>query len=199
MEVTDAPGILRPGLLKGTRIALAGDGELGRAVRGACAALKADVVDLSVPGPGEPEAQEAEVDEAARVIVEAGAVDMLVIDADCIHGSGGRDALVFAAGATWALTRSIANLAFIGGERGGRIVYLAPRPGSGHADAACSALENLARTLSIEWSRFRITTVAVAPGAGTPAHEVAALTAYLASPAGAYYSGCLLDLRGLRA
>jgi hypothetical protein len=28
------------------------------------------------------------------------------------------------------------------------------------------------------------------------AHEVAVLTAYLASPAGAYFSGCLLDLSG---
>ena len=37
--------------------------------------------------------------------------------------------------------------------------------------------------------------VAIAPGEGTPAGEVAALCAYLASPAGAYFSGCLLDLR----
>jgi hypothetical protein len=28
---------------------------------------------------------------------------------------------------------------------------------------------------------------------------VAALTAYLASPAGAFFSGCLMDLRGLGA
>ena len=72
-----------------------------------------------------------------------------------------------------------------------------PRPDAGeHAPAACAGLENLARTLSIEWARHGITTVTIAPGAETPAGEVAALTAYLASPAGAYFSGCLLDLRG---
>ncbi len=42
-----------------------------------------------------------------------------------------------------------------------------------------------------------ITAVTIAPGAATTAGEVAALTAYLASPAGAYFSGCLLDLRGV--
>ncbi len=200
MAATDASRILRPGLLQGTRIALAGDGELGRSVREACAGLGADVADLPVPGPAEPEAQEAEVDAAVKAIVNDGALDMLVVDADALHGSaGGREALIFAAGASWALTRSVANLSFIPGERGGRVLYLAPRPGSEHADAACAALENLARTLSIEWSRYRVTTVALAPAADTPAGEVAALTAYLASPAGAYFSGCLLDLRGPRA
>jgi hypothetical protein len=38
--------------------------------------------------------------------------------------------------------------------------------------------------------------VTIAPGTETGAGEVAALSAYLASPAGAYFSGCLLDLRG---
>ena len=76
------------------------------------------------------------------------------------------------------------------------MVYLAPAAGGEHARAACAALENLARTLSIEWSRHGITTVALAPGAGTSPAEVAGLVAYLASPAGAYFSGCLLDLRG---
>ena len=66
-----------------------------------------------------------------------------------------------------------------------------------YADAARAGLENLARTLSIEWARYGITTVAIAPGEKTAASEVAALIAYLASPAGAYFSGCLLDLRGV--
>ncbi len=80
----------------------------------------------------------------------------------------------------------------------GRIVYLAPSPDAGeHAGAARAGLENLARTLSIEWARHGITTVTIAPGTATAAGEVAALVAYLASPAGAYFSGCLLDLRGV--
>ena len=84
-----------------------------------------------------------------------------------------------------------------------RIVYLAPAPGADRsevgqqADAARAGLENLARTLSIEWARHEITLVTIAPGDTTAAGEVAALTAYLASPAGAYFSGCLLDLRGV--
>jgi NAD(P)-dependent dehydrogenase (short-subunit alcohol dehydrogenase family) len=49
----------------------------------------------------------------------------------------------------------------------------------------------------VEWARHSITVVAIAPGAASTAEEVAALCAYLASPAGAYFSGCLLDLRGV--
>jgi hypothetical protein len=39
-----------------------------------------------------------------------------------------------------------------------------------------------------------VTPVAVLPGATTTAAEVADLTAFLASPAGAYYSGCAFTL-----
>jgi NAD(P)-dependent dehydrogenase (short-subunit alcohol dehydrogenase family) len=99
--------------------------------------------------------------------------------------------------AAWNATRAVVNGAFLPAAAGGRIVYLAPAPNGGeHAPAAGAGLENLARTLSIEWARHGITTVTIAPGVQTPAGEVAALTAYLASPAGAYFSGCLLDLRG---
>ena len=82
-------------------------------------------------------------------------------------------------------------------ERGGGLaVLIAPPPGAGeHADAAAAGLENLARTLSIEWARFATRAVTVAPGDATGPGELAVLVAYLASPAGAYYSGCLLDLR----
>ena len=95
------------------------------------------------------------------------------------------------------MTRAVVNVAFLPREEGGRIVYLAPRPLSGaHAGAARAGLENLARTLSIEWARHAITAVAIAPGDRTTDDVLAALTAYLASPAGGYFSGCLLDLRG---
>ncbi|MDQ6914522.1 MAG: hypothetical protein M3155_01770, partial [Actinomycetota bacterium] len=74
-------------------------------------------------------------------------------------------------------------------------LVLAPPPGAGpHAEAARAALENLARTLSIEWARHQIRVVAIAPAAGTEAAEVGALVAYLASPAGDYFSGCVLSL-----
>ena len=43
--------------------------------------------------------------------------------------------------------------------------------GATHADAARAGLENLARTLSIEWARYAITLVAIAPGRATPAQR----------------------------
>jgi hypothetical protein len=78
------------------------------------------------------------------------------------------------------------------------VVYVAPAAGSGdRAEAARAGLENLGRTLSVEWARYGVTLVTIAPGAQTATTDVAALIAYLASPAGAYFSGCLLDLRGV--
>jgi NAD(P)-dependent dehydrogenase (short-subunit alcohol dehydrogenase family) len=135
--------------------------------------------------------------------------------------AGERAMLIGCLQASWNITRGFVNRAFLQrtaqdtgtlkgpaglkgpgtpkgtGERGGRIVYIAPAPDAGaHAEAARAGLENLARTLSIEWARYGITPLTIAPGTDTSAGEVAALTAYLASPAGAYFSGCLLDLRG---
>jgi len=97
----------------------------------------------------------------------------------------------------WELTRAVADSAPLSAGWAGRIIYIAPPQGAGtHAVAARAGLENLARTLSIEWARHGVTTVAIAPGEETAAQEIGALTAYLASPAGAYFSGCLLDLTG---
>ena len=47
------------------------------------------------------------------------------------------------------------------------IVLIAPPPGDPHHAAARAGLENLARTLSIEWARHRIRPVAILPGART--------------------------------
>jgi NAD(P)-dependent dehydrogenase (short-subunit alcohol dehydrogenase family) len=74
------------------------------------------------------------------------------------------------------------------------IVLIAPPPGDPHAEAARAGLENMARTLSIEWARRAIRPVAIARGKTTSPAEIAELVAYLASPAGAYYSGCRFDL-----
>ncbi len=148
-------------------------------------------------------ADETIVDEmVTAAVAESGGLDLLVVDGAGLfaYGADARAALRTCLDATWNVTRAVVNLAFLPVERSspsGRIVYLAPASDAGeHADAARAGLENLARTLSIEWARHGITLVTVVPGEATAAGEVAALTAYLASPAGAYFSGCLLDLRG---
>lgn len=77
----------------------------------------------------------------------------------------------------------------------GLIVLLGPPPGDPHRAAARAGLENLARTLSIEWARHGIRPVAILPGPRTSPGEVAELAGFLASRAGAYYAGCAFSLR----
>lgn len=73
-------------------------------------------------------------------------------------------------------------------------IVVATAGGAAHVASACTALgaalENTARTLSIEWARYAIRTTAVLPGDATTDDDVAQLVAYLASPAGDYFSGC---------
>jgi NAD(P)-dependent dehydrogenase (short-subunit alcohol dehydrogenase family) len=214
VSATHASELLRDGLLDGVTIALAGvepgalarSAELGEpyahATRNGCEALGARVLDLPLVGQQGAALDEAAVDAAVeRLLDQAGSVEMLVVDGAALfaHGSG-RAALVGSLEASWNATRALVNRAFMPAQPsppGGRIVYLAPAPDAReHADAARAGLENLARTLSIEWARHAITLVAIAPAADTSAGEVATLVAYLASPAGAYFSGCLLDLTG---
>ncbi len=198
------------------------------AVRAAFAGLGAGVFDCvpvsSASSAALPEAElEPEID---RLVEQAGSIGLLVVDAAGLFDAAvaaGREASKDAAGlawsalgvcleASWNVTRLLANRAFLAptlkdapsaaqqGERAGAILYIAPAPGAGdHADAVRAGLENLARTLSVEWARHSVTAVTVAPGDSTSVGEVAALTAYLASPAGSYFSGTLLDLRGAEA
>jgi NAD(P)-dependent dehydrogenase (short-subunit alcohol dehydrogenase family) len=132
-----------------------------------------------------------------------GATDGKVVEAagGAADGGGAHRALRTCLDTTWNITRAVVNHAFLPADPGPsprRIVYLAPAAGAGEsAGAALAGLENLSRTLSTEWARYGITVVTIAPGEMTAAGEVAALCAYLASPAGAYFSGCLLDLRGV--
>jgi NAD(P)-dependent dehydrogenase (short-subunit alcohol dehydrogenase family) len=251
MASIEASELLRPGLLQGVSMLIAGsaasveehrapaardgsaevgvDGQarpqspprsLGASVHRACAGLGARVRVVTPPADSSPgEQDEAIADLVKAAASELGGVAVLVVDAAdlfAVHLGGGtvaggdgeqargegeqdrgRAAMRGCLQETWSVTRAAANVALLAGGQGGRIVYLAPRPLSGrHAGAACAGLENLARTLSIEWSRHTITTVAIAPGDATSDEDVAALTAYLASAAGGYFSGCLLDLRG---
>jgi citronellol/citronellal dehydrogenase len=220
-----ASTLLRPRLLEGISMLLAGvstgvveppRAALAAAVAEAGTALGARVARCE-PGAADAAALDAAVTGLAR---DAGGIDLLVVDGAALFAQGlapsgdGHAALRACLDAAWSATRASVNHAFlapVAGERrrganpaeapaaarGGRVVYLAPAPDAGeYADAARAGLENLARTLSIEWARYAITTVTIAPGSQTAAGEVAALVAYLASPGGAYFSGCLLDLRG---
>jgi NAD(P)-dependent dehydrogenase (short-subunit alcohol dehydrogenase family) len=210
LTAIDVTKQLRPGLLEGVSVLLAASpGEpsgraLGAAARAACAALGAKVSTCRPLSDRSEAVEEAALDAAvADVVREAGRIDLLAVDgaglfAHALARSGdGHAALRACVDAAWNVTRAVVNHAFLPVAAGGRIVYLAPAPDAGeHAPAACAGLENLARTLSIEWARHGIATVALAPGARASAGEVAALAAYLASPGGAYFSGCLLDLRG---
>jgi citronellol/citronellal dehydrogenase len=214
IDVTD---VLRAGLLDGVRVALAhaeaagpAGGSTASAVGATCSELGAIVHELPLLCTGQPEADDALVEAAVSATPEGGAgIRMLIVDAGAMF-AGHSDALIATLEASWRVTRAVANAAFIGGEAGGRIAYLAPptlaagdRPEPGesvaHADAARAGLENLARTLSIEWARFGITPVAIAPGPSTAAEQIAGVVAYLASPAGDYFSGCQLDLRAATA
>jgi NAD(P)-dependent dehydrogenase (short-subunit alcohol dehydrogenase family) len=191
--VSDVLQLLRPGLLEGRAVATAGPAR--PAVADALAGLGADVRALDADL-----ADEAAADAAA---VAAGAVSALVVDAAAPFAAAAAEPdevapLRAAADRSWAAARAVATHAWVredGAGISGKLVLVAPAPGDGpHAGAARDALENMARTLSIEWSRHGIRTTAIAPGAATAAAEVAALVAYLVSPAGDYFSGCRLDL-----
>jgi NAD(P)-dependent dehydrogenase (short-subunit alcohol dehydrogenase family) len=193
-----ATALLRPGLLDEASVLMAGTTEpivasLGVAVGEACTDLGAKVHLCASDA-----VDEASVDQRiTATLTESGSLDLLIVDGAGMFVQGGlRNCL----DAAWNITRAVVNLAFLAAESSSstrRIIYLAPAPDAGeHSGAACAGLENLSRTLSTEWARHGITVVTIAPGDTTAAGEVAALCAYLASPAGAYFSGCLLDLRG---
>jgi hypothetical protein len=173
--VTEA--VLRPHLLTGTSILLAAadpPSAFGEAVALRCSELGAHLGRIVV----EPTADEAE---------DRDPVDVVVWDGASLAGP--RDVLDGA----WLALRPEAR-AMIDSEAGGKLLLIAPRPSDAGAGAARAGIENLARTLSVEWSRFGIRTAALLPGGGTAPEEVAELVAFLASRAGDYYSGCRFDL-----
>jgi NAD(P)-dependent dehydrogenase (short-subunit alcohol dehydrogenase family) len=213
--------MLRPGLLAGVSVMLAREtwgavpgrcAGLTATVPAACAGLGGSVFECGLVASGSVEADDvASAESVAQALAELGEVSLLLVDSASLFvpergGDGtspegqprdGAGALVRALEASWRVTQAVANAAFIDRGAAGRILYIAPSPDAGnYAEAARAGLENLARTLSIEWARFGITLVTIAPGEHTSSAELAAVTAYLASRAGAYFSGALLDLRG---
>jgi NAD(P)-dependent dehydrogenase (short-subunit alcohol dehydrogenase family) len=176
----------RADLLSDCRIALAGAG--GGEIPTRLRALGAFVALL-----GEPVLLRE--DDAAAWARERAPLRALVLDAGGGFGSGGAERLGATLELAWRAARAVATGALIDAGRPGRLLFIAPRPDAGpHAPAARAALENLARTLSVEWARFMITAVALTPGPATTDAELAELVCFLVSAAGGYFSGCRFDL-----
>lgn len=149
--------------------------------------------------------------------------------AESITPKGFRTVIRLNVEGTWLVTHAVATKAMIPSGRGGKVfsVTLSPHngmPGMAHSGAARAAVENLMRTLSVEWARFGIRLLALAAGQfetqtlltkypqaiverightiplgrmGTE-REFAWLVAYLASPAGDFFSGTVITMDGAR-
>lgn len=148
--------------------------------------------------------------------------------AEDINPKGFRTVMRLNVEGTWLMTHAVATKWMIANGGGKIInVTLSPHhglPGMAHSSAARAAVENLTRVLSIEWARFNIKLTALAAGhfatqtlltkypeavVQNVAHSVplgrlgteeefAWQVAYLASPAGDYYSGTILTMDGAR-
>ena len=148
--------------------------------------------------------------------------------AEAISPKGFRTVIDLNVQGTWLMTHAAATKAFIP-QGGGKVlsVTLSPHngmPGMVHSGAARAAVENMMRTLAVEWARFGIKLCALAAGqfatetlltkypqvvvdnlersipigrAGRP-EEMAWLVAYLASPAGDFFSGTTITIDGAR-
>jgi citronellol/citronellal dehydrogenase len=194
-----------------------------------------------LPGSFEPEAMDIREEEAVErlfdgVLERHGKVDVLVNNAggqflspaEAITPKGFRTVIDLNVQGTWLMTHAAATKAFIP-QGGGKVlsVTLSPHhgmPGMVHSGAARAAVENIMRTLAVEWARFGIKTCALAAGqfktetlmtkypqqvvdnlersipigrAGR-AEEMAWLVAYLASPAGDFFSGTTITIDGAR-
>lgn len=170
------------------------------------------------------------------VIERHGRIDLLVNNAggqflspaEAISPKGFRTVIELNVQGTWQMTHAAATKAFIPQESGKVIsITVSPHmgfPGMVHTGAARAAVENMMRTLSVEWARFGVRLLAVAIGQfdtetlrtkypkaivdnvaatvplgrlGTE-DEMAWLMAFLASPAGDFFSGSVLTLDGAR-
>jgi citronellol/citronellal dehydrogenase len=196
---------------------------------------------VEIGGAASAEAMDIRDEEAVERLVDGvlerhGRIDVLVNNAggqflspaEAISPKGFRTVIELNVVGTWLMTHAVATKAFIP-RGGGKVlsVTLSPHhgmPGMVHSGAARAAVENMTRTLAIEWARFGVRLVALAAGqfdtdtlrtkypkevveampASVPLgrlgteEEWAWLVAYLASPAGDFYSGTVITMDGAR-
>jgi NAD(P)-dependent dehydrogenase (short-subunit alcohol dehydrogenase family) len=175
--------VLRPGVLSGLNVCVAGGGD---EIVARVTSLGATAVLLSCGLDDE--------DAVADEVGALGPIDVVVVDAarPFAAAGAGMAGLRQAVDGGWNAVRAVVNAGWVAeGVPGGKVVLVAPHARAGeHAEAVGAALENAARTLSIEWARFGVRTTAVLPRAGAGADAVAELVAFLASPAGDYFTGC---------
>ena len=122
--------------------------------------------------------EEQQVDALVEQVLERhGQIDLLVNNAggqflapaESITPKGFRTVIRLNVEGTWLMTHAVATKAMIPSGRGGKVfsVTLSPHngmPGMAHSGAARAAVENLMRTLSVEWARFDIRLLALAAG-----------------------------------
>ncbi len=176
-----------------------------------------------------------QVEAAVETVCESlGGLDLLVNNAggqfpspaEGISPNGWRAVVETNLTGTFLVTREVARRALLP-QRSGAIVNVVVDmsrglPGAAHSGAARAGVENLTRSLAVEWGPHNIRVNAIAPGAvrtlavaeaypedvvallrritplgrmGEP-EEVAWLVAYLASEAGAYITGATIPLDG---
>jgi NAD(P)-dependent dehydrogenase (short-subunit alcohol dehydrogenase family) len=175
--------VLRGELLSGRTVALAGG--VAPDVCSSLASLGAALRELP--------SSELDDDRAEDWVRSAAPVHALVASVGALEtAEAGR--LDCALDRTWTAVRAVTAGALIPGG-GGKVVLLGPPPHAGaHASALRAGIENLARTLSVEWARHAVTVTAIMPGERTDDGQIATVVAYLLSPAGDYFSGCRLEL-----
>jgi NAD(P)-dependent dehydrogenase (short-subunit alcohol dehydrogenase family) len=205
--------------------------------------LKETVVMIEDEGAGQGEAVSMDIRDADAVdalfdgvLDRHGRVDVLVNNAggqfiaasESITPKGFRTVIELNVQGTWQMTHAAATKAFIP-QRDGRVISVTFSPHTGHpglvhSTAARAAVENMMRTLSVEWARFNIKCCAVAVGPFATdvirskypqalidiaaktvpaqrwgeAEEAAWLITFLATPAADYISGTVLTIDGAR-
>lgn len=179
--------ILREGLLAGRRFAVGGTTSGGE--------VEAELDRLGARIEVLPDLGESPDEEVVQAWVsERLPLHGLVIDSRRAFGGGDGEGIRRALELAWIPARAVAAAGLIPAGEGGRILFVAPPVGAGPlAEGVRAGLENLARTLSVEWARYGITPVAVCPAQDVEA-ELATVVAYLLSSAGGYFAGCRFDL-----